>query len=161
MSVENRPGVYRLGEAVAALGVILSLLFVGVQIRQTAAVASAQSVQDLAAMSQEFLLSVATDSATLRSFELYLGNAELTTAEAARARYVTIAFLRRAEAAFVQVQRGLLPESALDGYGMLEITGLFGNPRFVDSWPRRRSTFNPAFVEYVEDRAGYRPAASR
>jgi hypothetical protein len=159
MSAEDSLRRYKLGEAVAALGVILSLLFVGVQIRQTATVAGAQAAQDLAAMSQDFLLAVGGDPETYRVFQLTWFTAEpVTPLEENRAVYLMIAFVRRAEAAFAQVQRGLLDENALDAYGTPQIIGLFVNPRFVNFWSRSRQTFNPAFVAFVESRSGYQPA---
>jgi len=157
MSAGRAHGVYRLGEAIAALGVILSLLFVGVQIRQTAAVAGAQAAQDLAAMSQEFLLTLGADPEADRVFTAtYWSMEPVSEAEGRRARYIMIAALRRAEAAFAQVERGLLPESALEAYGTTDISGRFENQRFLDFWAARRTTFNPAFVEFVERRSGRR-----
>jgi hypothetical protein len=148
------------GEAVAALGVILSLVFVGFQIRQSAIVASAQATQDLAATSQDFLLMLGTDPNAIRILnKTFGGMGEVTSEEAERAQFIMLAWIRRAESAFAQVQRGLLPTTALDAYGMEVIIARFENPRYVTFWSQRRSSMNPEFVRYVEERSGSVQAA--
>jgi hypothetical protein len=159
MTPDVRSSVRRVGEAVAALGVILSLVFVGLQLRQSAVVASAQATQDLAAMSQDFLLTLGTDPNASRILNAtFFGLGEVTSEEARRAQFLMIAWIRRAESAYSQVQRGLLPTSALDAYGMAEIVARFENPRFIDFWSPRRSSMSPDFVRYVEERSGYTQA---
>lgn len=140
-------------ELVATIGVIVSLVFVGLELRQNTAVARAQARNELAALAQDWLLVLAQDSAANRSWTAYwYGDddpGDATETDASRARYMMIALVRRLETIYFNHREGLIPEEALANYGMR--SGAFDSPRFwADFWPELRETFDPDFVPFFE-----------
>lgn len=148
-------------EIVATIGVILSLLFVGYEIRQNTAVARGQARHDLAALNQEWLLALGQDaeyeSLWYRFWELGEGTAEnpgaiLTPDEKRRAWYIMTMHLRRLENVFFQFREGLVDESALASYGFASVF-LFQRPQFAVYWYEQnsRAGFDPGFVAFLEN----------
>src|SRR4051812_43744335 len=113
-------------ETLGFIGVVVSLVFVGLQIRQSTAVARGQTRQDLAALNQEYLTLQSTDS----DFnDLYRrawidGDERLSASEESRARYGMRLVLRRLENVYFQFREGLVDESALASYGFRGIVNL-------------------------------------
>ena len=85
-------------ELVATIGVLVSLVFVGFELRQNTAVARAQARNDLAALGQELLLVLGQDSAANRAWRITWIDEELSepsATEASQAYYMMIAMIRR------------------------------------------------------------------
>jgi len=64
-------------------------------------------------------------------------------------------FLRRLENVYFQHTEGLVDESALQSYGLQDLTSLMKGERFEWYWQDRgwRSDFHPDFVAYIEGEA--------
>ena len=143
-------------ELVAALGVIVSLAFVGLQIRQSTAVARGQVRQELASLNQDFL-SLMTDEDLsriwIRAWESE-EELELEREEELRASMLMNMTLRRFENVFFQFSEGLIDESALGSYG-LQRTSVFGSTRFRRLWMNVRPGFDAEFVAYFEGKLGW------
>ena len=58
-------------ELVTTIGIVVSLVFVGLEIRQNTSVARAQARIDMATITQDWLLVLAQDPALTRAFDLY------------------------------------------------------------------------------------------
>ena len=146
------------GEFIGVLGVVGSLIFVGLEVRQNTAVARGQARQDLAALQQEWLTLLSADSAYSELY--YRGwseNGEIAAHEENRFRMMAVLEMRKSENVFFQHQQGLVDDFALRSYGLqaLDMT----NPRFRDWWVGEdwRSAFHPDFVAFLEDREGGAP----
>ena len=63
-------------ETLAALGVIASLVFVGVEIQQNTAVARSQARNDLATLNQEWLMQLASDLDLSGGFDAHFSDEE-------------------------------------------------------------------------------------
>ena len=138
-----------IGEALAAIGVITSLIFVGLEIKQNTAVARAQTHQALTADLREFIMSLASDE---NLFDIFHKNFETTyegSVDDRRATYVMFARLRMVENVFLQVEEGVVDESIFLSYGWSE-QPVFMSQQFRDWWPRYRTRFNPDFVDAFE-----------
>lgn len=150
---ERRVSGEAIRETVGIIGVVASLVFVGLEIRQNTTVARGQTRQDLAALNQEWLLLMSTDSAFASTFhkawvELYpdLGQHELR-----RAHFGMRLHLRRLENVYFQFAEGLVDASALQSYGFQ--TGLlFRSATFQDFWSVEKAGFDPGFSRYLDQR---------
>ena len=153
-------------ELVTTIGIVVSLVFVGLEIRQNTSVARAQARIDMATITQDWLLVLAQDPALTRAFDLYWNEerSELTAVDESQAQRAMIALLRRLEAAYLLYQEELIPEQALGSYGVVSpylgrpllgsygvVSPYLGRPRFQDEfWPNIRGGFDETFVRFIE-----------
>lgn len=137
-------------EVAAAFGVILSLLFVGFEVRQNTIAVRGQTREALAADVQNWIMAMATDEElselTHRVFTL---NEEVSAPDSARLFMAIFALVRHHENVFLQIREGALGESGFQSYGWSENT-YYEHPFFVDRWLTVRHRFHPAFVEAFE-----------
>jgi len=144
-------------ELVTTIGVFLSLVFVGFEIRQNTAVARAQSRNELASLTQEWLHVISQDAPLNHAYSTYWSDenlAELTDTEVSQARFFMTALVIRLEATYLNYEEGLVPEEALRSYGM-RAPVFFASSRFRDEfWPELRAEFNAEFVRFAESEWG-------
>ena len=142
-------------ELVAALGVILSMIFVGLELRQNTVAVRAAARNELAAGARDWLMALAESPELADALGLWLTpDSELTPTQGSAARYAVRALLRNVENVFFQVQGGIVPEEALTSYGIQ--SGVFRGPRFHDLWISERDGYDPEFVTLFETRLGIR-----
>jgi hypothetical protein len=138
-------------EEIAALGVMLSLLFVGFEIRQNTRVARGQTLQALAEINQQWLVLRSTDTAFnelwLRYWEF---DAEVSELEAYQARWAMRLNVRRLENVYLQYAQGLVDQTVLNSYG-LRNDDYWHSDRFRSFWTDSRSGYDPAFVAFFEE----------
>jgi hypothetical protein len=155
MTNSRRTSVSTWVEIVATIGVILSLLFVGYEIRQNTAVARGQARHELAALNQEWLLTLGQDAEYAALWESWLPRSDVTLTEEqeGRAWYVMTMHLRRLENVYFQYREGLVDESALQSYGFAAV-GIFSTSAFRVYWidEDARAGFDPEFVAFLEQR---------
>ena len=140
-------------ETVGFIGVVASLVFVGLQIRQGTAIARGQARQELADLNQEWLILQSTDSVFRRTFaKAWIEQSDsLTSQEASTATWSMRLNLRRLENAYFQFAEGLVDESALNSYGF-QAAATFQSKNFREFWARERNAYDPGFVRYFEER---------
>ena len=131
----------------------MSVAFVGFELQANTSVARAQARNDLAALSQEWLLVLGQDSAANRAWRATWspdpGSPPPSAAEANQAYYLMIAMVRRVETIYHHYQEGLIPIEALSNYGIG--TPAFRGVRFREEfWPEMRQQFDAGFVEFFE-----------
>ncbi len=146
-------------ELAAALGVIVSLLFVGYEIRQNTQVARGQARQQLAALNQEWLVLQSQDAEFNDLWTRAWGGQDstLTPAEWRRAQFMMTLNLRRLENVYFQHAEGLVDESALNSYGFQRTTensDRYRTPRFREFWKERRAGYDPEFARFFEEKMG-------
>jgi hypothetical protein len=148
---ESRVSRLQWAELITTLGVLVSLVFVGFEIRQNTAVARGQARTDLATLNQDWLMAMAADSALQRYFNVHWleDDGELSRVQVVQAQNAMIAMVRRLENAFLFFREGLIPEGALRSYGMRG--PWFERSRFRNEfWPYFKDTFDPEFVAFAE-----------
>lgn len=142
----------RVREAIGFVGVVASLVFVGLEVRQNTAATRGQTRQDLAALNQEWLILLTADSAFSDLFFRAWGvdGGEVQPAEQDRAEMMMTLNLRRLENVFFQYQEGLVDETALRSYGLQDLDR--SDPRFNEWWLEKnwREAFHPDFVGFLE-----------
>jgi hypothetical protein len=143
-------GLRELGELLAALGVVLSLLFVAVQIRQTNALARVQISQDLAAGFREVNAPLEENADLAELFAAVMNDvprSDFTRAEQLRVSAVYFTSVRLWESAWLAYREGIGQDRSLEGIGAL---GFFSTEYFRETWPLIRDAHDPEFVEFFE-----------
>jgi hypothetical protein len=143
-------------ETVGFIGVVGSLIFIGVQIRQNTIAARATAYQQMGVAVAEIWLNTAQDPAravmTMRFFEE--ANAKFTPAEEAVLVNQSIAAFRQHETTWRQVKLGLLDAQALEAFGW----NAEGSSAFTINmrrlWPRIAPQISPDFRAYLEGASG-------
>jgi hypothetical protein len=143
-------------EMVGFIGVIGSLVFVGLQIRQNTIAARASAYQQMGAVVSGVWLGTAQDPGhavlTMRFFEE--ADAKFTPAEEAVLINQTIGAFRQLETTWRQVKLGLLDADVMDAFGW----NAQGIPAYAVNlrrlWPRIGPLMSPDFRTYVEGTLG-------
>lgn len=143
-------------EMVGFIGVIGSLVFVGIQIRQNTIASRASAFQQMGSAVAGIWFSTAQDPnravLAMRFFEE--ANAQFTPAEEAVLINQSIAAFRQHETTWRQVKLGLLDPEALDAFGW----NAEGSSAFTINmkrlWPRMAPHMSPDFRAYIEKAMG-------
>jgi hypothetical protein len=149
--VPDWEAISAIGEAVGALGVILSLIYVGLQVRADARARRAQTLHDQSAAYTKVIESIIQhgDMAEI----VIRGSADTSSLnEAEMLRYAMFfgAMFRAVEDAYLQYRRGHLEESVWRGMeGPLDSLGSAG-VRAVWSMYKSQGHFSREFVEFVD-----------
>ena len=143
-------------ELVGFIGIIGSLVFVGVQIRQNTIAARASAYQQMGAAVSEIWLSTAQDPdravLTMRFFEDT--NPKFTPAEEAVVINQSIGAFRQLETTWRQVQLGLLDAKVLEAFGWSAEGGAASTLNTRRLWPRIAPHMSPDFRTYLERQIG-------
>ncbi|MDX1388126.1 MAG: ester cyclase [Acidobacteriota bacterium] len=148
-------GRLSLGEAIAALGVIGSLIFVGLEIRQNTAATEGATLQAISDMHTALLLEGGSDPAFMELFNRVLirghVRADFRTEETLRLNRYYIAFLSHLENTYLQYRAGLVSEDVFESYGWRNL--LWITPHFLEiSDDMLRVAVSPEFAEFFRDR---------
>lgn len=146
-------GLSMSGEAirqmVAAIGVIASMIFVGLEIRQSNVQARAAAYQAIGIATAETFDTWAHD----RQFATMLdeGPAAMDTTDWRQWALKLTAYARLAETILHQVDQGILPSDAMDTFGYAGWKSIFRDPIYGCIWPLIRPGVSNSFREYVEE----------
>jgi len=147
-------------EFLAAGGVMISLLFVGIEISQNTSATRGQTRTELAALNQDWLFLVSNDKEGVLFHTMFISDErdQLSPIEVSRATLLMIANLRRLENVYYQYEEGLVDSTALESYGFRTNTGLFDGAAFSEFWYDldNREIFHPGFVALFESRTEIR-----
>ena len=141
-----------LGEAAAVLGVVASLVFVGLELRNNGRAARAAAYQELGFAAADAWLMKATDRELNDLVEIAdaddpAGWEGLDESDRRLVGSYVQGLLRLYETVFLQVDEKLLPADAMESLGWAG----FGDANLVlRTWPRVRKYVTPAFAEYLE-----------
>lgn len=147
----NWEAIGAIAEAIGALGVIVTLAYLAVQIRQNTASVRASTLQEISEASAGFLGLLASDFELGRIFWVGLGDLEaLTPEERLRFELTMLAFVRRSENMVQQVSKSQV--------GSDEWAGLRANVVSVMSRPgatawrvKNPHRMNPSFAEWLNE----------
>ena len=104
--------VHQVGELVAAIAVVISLIFVGLEVRDNTVASEAATYQSLASDDVQLLLNVSSSPELSRIYEAYMFQESdgLTENEVLQAQWQLLAQLRFMENLYFQYELGMLPE---------------------------------------------------
>ena len=135
-------------EMIGFAGVTLSLVFVGLEVRQNTVVARAQTRQSLTELYAQHSLTMATDADLRREWSRTFYD-DSTRVPAVGAEWAMWANLRQLENVYLQNQDGVVDESVFYSYAWRQ-NPLAGEAKFRAWWADRRERFNPDFVAEFE-----------
>ena len=149
-------------QVLSALAVVLSLIFVGLQIKQNTEAERATTRQALADGSRDVVLALATNPSLAEAFyQLFpIPNSkgphyrQMTPTDSAVAETFAYALVRNAENVFLQYHEGVIDQSVLKTYYFE--SPRWRTPQFARYWASYRSLFDPTFVSAFEGANGIR-----
>lgn len=136
-------------EIVGVLGVIASLVFVGIEIRQNTQAVRGATYQSLAGASMDLLLYLADHPELDAALNAWGRGEELPEQTRARVEAVVLAYLRHLENAYYQMEEGTLKPELLENWAG---NPALSTPYFREFWSQRRGAFNARFRDYFEGR---------
>jgi hypothetical protein len=149
----ERMGTRTFVEFAGAAGVVLSLIFVGMELRHANNLAEAEAVQSINLMMNEVLLTAMSDELTLKDAA---DRSDISISEARRG-FRNVYFLNMYEAAWKAHERGIIDDEMFSVYLDAVCGDVFLRSNvnmFVGingaTWAEARSAFNPHFVEQLE-----------
>jgi hypothetical protein len=148
MSLEDLGNI---GEVVAAMGVIVSLIYLAVQIRQNTRSVGAASFQQVVDSLADFTSSLSRDRELIEI--VIKGNADfdsLDEVERTRFDFAFISFFRRAENVLVQTEYGTVSADTWAGFRETLKSSLRA-PGLRAWWSHRRQRFHPSFQKFMEE----------
>jgi hypothetical protein len=146
-----KPSTREIGEVVAILGVVLSLLFVGLQLRQNALVSRTSAYQELGIAMAEAWRLRASDR-ELNDLIFRAGSTDpdvwsnLTDSDIRRVRAYLLSTLRIYQSAYLEVREGLLRPQALEDLG---IDGFRDSRLLQNMWPFVRNQISVEFAHHL------------
>ena len=155
---QGRARRFQFGEAIAALGVIGSLIFVGYETRQNTAATEGATLQSISDTHTALLLE--GDDRFVSLFLRVLGDgsvrADFTREETLRLQRYYIAFLSHLENTYMQYQAGIVDETVFESYGWRNLvwqTRHFreGSESMLDVG------VSPEFAEFFRSRTAHLP----
>ena len=146
----NWEAIGAISELVGAAGVIASLIYVGVQVRQNTRSMRAATYDSLVRSNGDFLALIIQDATLAASFEIAVASwAEVEEVQRPRVMYLLTQLFRHWENAFFQQQQGTLePSLWLTWQGV--ILSYFHQPGIQEWWRLRRTAYSTEFREFLE-----------
>lgn len=151
----SRPSLRQIGEVAAVVGVVFSLVFVGLELRNSARAARASAYQQLGIAVTNGWMTKATN----RELNDLLAAAEaddpaawesLTDSDRRLVESFVVANLRLYETVFHQVEERLLPTNAMESLGW----NGFGDTNLMQrTWGQVRGRVTPNFADYLESQS--------
>ena len=149
MPTKEKSLIARGPEFFAAAGVILSLIFVGLEIGQNTAAVRAQTRQELTTTSGDLLMGMATSDIGDLWFR-WAADEDISESDWNRLRLAIITGVRNLENVYLQYVEGVIDESALNSYGWRGSV-MYDTDRFAGWWMAGgRARFSPEFVAAFE-----------
>lgn len=144
-----------LQQAAAALSVVLSLVFVGYEIRQNTQVARGAAVQATMDQILQWQAETGSDSEWIRILD-FLRNggsySELEQIDQTKYNWIVVSTVRITENRFRQMQMGVIDNSDLGIGGGTSNAAWFRSPYFLEWWSSadRTQSWAPDFLEFFE-----------
>lgn len=140
-----------IGDVIAALAVVVSLIYVGRQIRQSNRIARAEAYREIAGAIQTAYANWSADDETVGlAVRIYYDNADreqFTPFERMKFGLRLTEALRTYQTLFTQVQEGILPIGA---EGLMP-KQLYRTRYVQTTWPYIKDDFDPAFCAFFEN----------
>ena len=148
-----------IGETLAAVGVIASLVFVGLEIRQNTAAVRGATLQAISDAYTGFIHTNSLDPSYREVERLIFQGAtmeDLTPAQGHLMATNVIAWVGLLENTYLQYRLGLVSEAVFEGYGWNR--GFHQTPFFAGWWEARADLWvSPDFKEFFESRVKIGP----
>ena len=150
--IEERRGRWPAVEIISALGVVASLVFVALEVRQNTAAIKAAAIQDISATTTDYLNAWSTDERIPALFSRVAAGelpADFSVEENQRLSFIYMTVLRTHEARFLQIELGVLGDEVLAS--MAGASVMFDDAWFADRWEVFEPLVDPRFATYMRD----------
>jgi len=150
LNVVNWEAIGAIANLLAAIGVIASLIYLAVQIRQNTRAVRSSSVQSLvqslsatsqAVLENEYIIPIMLKASA--------GLETLTDEERARLHFLLVMTLRRFEGVYFQRDLGFVDAAVIEGFERSHISILTSKSGRA-WWAKSKEIFNSRFVAHVE-----------
>ncbi len=151
--VEKKEVFKSVSQILAVLSVIISLLFVGYEIRQNTAVARSDAYNVNASRLTELLTNIANDqrlSLLIAQIEDGMLPEDFSREDQISIRYILTAAVRNTEGVYRSAKEGVLPDSLIESGPNVPIAD---NDFFRSTWPTAKNKYSTDFIEYFESGA--------
>ena len=140
-----------IGELVGGLAIIVSLLYVGVQVRQSTMATRSATNQAFSTLYSEQILQITRED--MRDvFRLGLGGLQnLNPGEQAAFMALIASITRMWETFYFEKRDGRFESEMYDSW-LIQLIDLHGNPGVKEYWSMRKHQFTPDFVEYLDEK---------
>ena len=152
-----------LAEILSAAAVVLSLVFVGLEVRETARQTELNTealqitaYQDLIAQIGQFneaMLDAEMAALYMRLTDPAGDWSSLSPVERLQAERILFLLARHADLAFYQFEQGLLPEARLES-ALRPFMADINKPMYRDFWEANKRNFIPSFQAYIDRQIG-------
>lgn len=142
----NWEAVGTIAEIIGAAGVIASLLYLAVQIRQSTKVARAETTKDLYLASRDAILQIASNDSLAK---IWANIRDFESEEIGRQYAFYQSFFRLYELQYHLAEQDLLDDDIAQSYTL--IIRMFARTDFFPAyWSKARYEFNDKFASYVD-----------
>lgn len=142
-----------IAELIGALGVIASLIFVGLQVRQNTRSLRAATYDSLVGSNGEWLKALIGDPTLASSFEEAVADwSRVSESERPRVMYLLTQLFRQWENTFFQHRQGTLDPGLWRTWSHI-IVSYFHQPGLQEWWKLRRHAYSAEFAEFLESSA--------
>lgn len=147
----NWDAIGAVAEVVGAIGVVITLVYLAIQIKQNTASLKSSTLQSMLEASAGLHDLCASDPELGRLFLMGIeSQANLSEDELPRFHFLMMAFMRRLEAIYNQGLSGQVPESDWSGVRGSAIE-VIASPGAGEWWALNRYRFSPDFKKWVSD----------
>lgn len=137
------------GEFLGAIGVIISLLYLAVQVQQNTKSVRSSTYQALVDSAQDFALLLGSDPEIASTFTRGLADEDLSRQEQAQFTWLFHVIIRQVENGHFQAMSGAMDPELWEGWtGTLR--GIVGSPGGRRMWSSVRPRLRASFVQFVE-----------
>lgn len=138
-----------LGELIGGVAIIVSLVYVGLQIKQSTAAARAATSQAFSAQYSEQMFHISRGDNRDVFWRGLTGLQNLQGSEIVAFMCILGSIVRMWESFYLQMQEGTFEPRIFESW-MTQLTDLFGQPGVQEYWAMRAHQFTPEFVEFLE-----------
>ena len=146
----NMEAINLWAQLIASIGVIVSLFYLAVQVRQNTRSSRAIVVDSLAKSMHDLAFEMAQNDQLLKTATMLQDWSSATELERARYASFMLAYFKLFENAWFQMRQGTLEPDQWEGYDAF-LRSVCGQPTVKTWWSMRRTFFAPGFRQYVEN----------
>ena len=144
--------IVAISQLIAAVGVILSLIFLAVQLRQNTRAVRSASIQNLVESPADTAqANVDNEYVVPIMLKANAGPERLSEEELARLHFWFVMAFRRFEGVYFQRKLGLVDSAIIDGFERSHLS-ILASRTGQAWWSGAKSIFNSGFVSYVDER---------
>ena len=142
-----------LGEFFGSIAVVITLIYLAVQVRQNTGALQATARESASQGSQRLILARIEDVGLASAFVKAQSGGELDAVETYRLEQYAWASMRMLEVIFKHYEQGLFDQEDWNGYREV-IRYWMGHEYFLRAWGTSKAFFRPSFVREVEGIVG-------